>query len=134
MTHNINDPKCADCPHPRSAHDSDGCEVCVEVGGWEYFCGCNLNDCETDDDGTKLRMDDDRYRELLSRRTWASLANSRFACAHPSRREIAPAETEVRDGQLLEKHLWWCKDCDETWTTDERLGDVDSIEVRVNLA
>lgn len=54
-------------------------------------------------------------------------------CAHPARREIAPVQNNVRHGRLLEERFWWCKDCDEKWTTSTKLGDVASITLSVDL-
>ncbi len=54
-------------------------------------------------------------------------------CAHPARREIAEPQTNVESGRLLKQRFWWCPDCGEKWWTKRKIGDVDSIELRVNL-
>lgn len=54
-------------------------------------------------------------------------------CAHPSCREIEAPATEVRDEVLLRKRFWWCRDCGERWTETQKLGDVDSMEIKINL-
>lgn len=54
-------------------------------------------------------------------------------CAHGVRREIAEPQKNVRDGVLLDERWWFCDNCGEKWKTSEKLGDVDCIELRVNL-
>lgn len=54
-------------------------------------------------------------------------------CAHASRREIAHPEKKVEGKQLLETRVWFCNECCEEWTTTEKLGDVDSIKIQIEL-
>jgi hypothetical protein len=60
-------------------------------------------------------------------------ACGREHCPHKQRQEIAPPQTNVENGRLLETRSWFCNDCGGKWTTTKKLGDVDSIELRVNL-
>jgi hypothetical protein len=54
-------------------------------------------------------------------------------CKHEHRREIAEPQKNVRNGELLDERMWFCNDCCEQWETSEKLGDVDSIELSINL-
>ncbi len=70
--------------------------------------------------------------DMTVERIWCP-ACERVHCAHASRREIAQPETKVEAKRLLEVRLWFCNDCGEKWETSEKLGDVDAVELRINL-
>lgn len=57
-----------------------------------------------------------------------------MTCTHEHRREIAEPQKNIRDGVLLDERRWFCNDCGEKWDTSERLGDVDTIELNIELA
>jgi hypothetical protein len=54
-------------------------------------------------------------------------------CNHARSREIAEVQRNVEDGQFIELRVWFCFDCGHKWETREKLGDVESIELRINL-
>lgn len=54
-------------------------------------------------------------------------------CPHEKRKEIAAPQKNVEHGRLADLRLWFCFDCGEKWETREDMGEVDSIELRINL-
>ena len=55
-------------------------------------------------------------------------------CGHPAREEIGPRQTEVERGRLLEKRIWFCRDCGEKWWTKKKIGNVEGITLQIDMA
>lgn len=54
-------------------------------------------------------------------------------CPKSDHKEIATPQKNVENGWLVELRQWFCYGCGAKWETRELLGEVGSIELRVNL-